>query len=208
MQASRDSGTEPIEILPLVIVTQAFPARPSSLPDIRDFVRRRLTETPLPVDDIRTLCDRVADVLLDAAGADGRIQVSLRIFPTYAEVDVIISRPGDGTDYAEGIGAGPPVDNGPQREERLSPVPAGPVPVDGAAGTPAAIGSPSARPAPLSFADWLAAALRREGMTMEAAARELRVSAKTVSRWVSGTTEPRLRDMSRIREIFGELPFP
>jgi transcriptional regulator with XRE-family HTH domain len=60
----------------------------------------------------------------------------------------------------------------------------------------------------VSFADWLADALRREGMTMEAAARQLKVSVKTVSRWVRGTTEPRLCDLSRIREIFGELPFP
>jgi hypothetical protein len=28
-----------------------------------------------------------------------------------------------------------------------------------------------------------------------------------VSRWVGGTTEPRLRDLRRIQEIFGELPF-
>jgi hypothetical protein len=192
MQASRDSGPEQIEILPLVIVSQAF-------------VRRRLTETPLSADDIRTLCDRVAEVLLDAAGASGSIQVSLRIFPTYAEVDVIF-QDGQETDRVEGIGAGPPADNGRRGEKP----PAGPPATNGTApaGTPTVVGSAGNRPVPVSFADWLAAALRREGMTMEAAARELRVSAKTVSRWVSGTTEPRLRDMSRIREIFGELPFP
>jgi transcriptional regulator with XRE-family HTH domain len=50
--------------------------------------------------------------------------------------------------------------------------------------------------------------LRREGLTMEAAARQLGVSVKTVSRWVGGTTEPRLRDLRRIRELFGEIPFP
>jgi Helix-turn-helix len=59
-----------------------------------------------------------------------------------------------------------------------------------------------------SFAAWLADALRREGMTMEAAARRLKVSVKTVSRWVRGTTEPRLCDLSRIRDVFGDLPFP
>ena len=42
---------------------------------------------------------------------------------------------------------------------------------------------------------------------MEAAARRLQVSAKTISRWVGGTTEPRLRDLYRIRELFGEPPF-
>ena len=54
----------------------------------------------------------------------------------------------------------------------------------------------------------MAAALRREGMTMEVAARQLGVSVKTVSRWVGGTTEPRLRDLRRIRELFGDFPLP
>jgi transcriptional regulator with XRE-family HTH domain len=58
-----------------------------------------------------------------------------------------------------------------------------------------------------SFADWMAGVLRREGLTMEAAARQLGVSVKTVSRWVGGATEPRLRDLRRIRELFGEIPF-
>ena len=58
-----------------------------------------------------------------------------------------------------------------------------------------------------SFADWMAGVLRREGLTMEAAARQLGVSVKTVSRWVGGATEPRLRDLRRIRELFGETPF-
>jgi len=59
-----------------------------------------------------------------------------------------------------------------------------------------------------TFADWMAGVLRREGMTMEAAARQLGVSVKTVSRWVGGTTEPRLRDLRRIRALFGDIPFP
>jgi hypothetical protein len=45
-------------------------------------------------------------------------------------------------------------------------------------------------------------------MTMEVAARQLRVSVKTVGRWVRGATEPRLCDLSRIREVFGDMPFP
>ena len=49
-------------------------------------------------------------------------------------------------------------------------------------------------------------ALRREGLTQEAAARLLGVSVKTVSRWVGGATEPRLRDLRRIQEVFGEIP--
>lgn len=63
----------------------------------------------------------------------------------------------------------------------------------------------NAAPAP-SFAAWLAGRLRAEGLTMEAAARRLDVSTKTISRWVAGTTEPRLRDLRRTREAFGE-PF-
>ncbi|MET8148575.1 hypothetical protein, partial [Actinoplanes sp. NPDC005259] len=80
-----------LEILPIVVVAQDFPARPSALPDVRDFVRRQLTTTSVADEDIRTLCERVADVLLDAAGVGGSIQVSLRIFPTAAEVDVLFN---------------------------------------------------------------------------------------------------------------------
>ena len=29
-----------IEVVPVVVVSQTFPARPSSIPEIRDFVRR------------------------------------------------------------------------------------------------------------------------------------------------------------------------
>ena len=60
----------------------------------------------------------------------------------------------------------------------------------------------------MAFAEWMAGALRREGMTMEVAARQLGVSVKTVSRWVGGSTEPRLRDLRRIRELFGDFPLP
>jgi transcriptional regulator with XRE-family HTH domain len=64
------------------------------------------------------------------------------------------------------------------------------------------------RPVDRPFADWLAQVLRREGLTQEAAARQLGVSVKTVSRWVGGETEPRLRDLRRIHEVFGEAPIP
>jgi DNA-binding XRE family transcriptional regulator len=56
------------------------------------------------------------------------------------------------------------------------------------------------------FAAWLTQALRREGLSQEAAARQLGVSVRTVSRWVRGQTEPRLRDMRRIQEVFGRTP--
>jgi hypothetical protein len=59
-----------------------------------------------------------------------------------------------------------------------------------------------------SFAEWMSSALRREGLTQEAAAQQLGVSVKTVSRWVGGATEPRMRDLRRIQELFGEVPIP
>jgi hypothetical protein len=200
MPASPDPGTEHIEIRPLVVVAQAFPARPAALPDIRDFVRRELT-TRLSDEDVRTLCERVADVLLDAAGVSGTIQVSLRIFTSSAEVDVLFAP--DRAEVADAadpppIVAAPSIDRGARIADHRSrpapepePKPLRPAPVDG---------SPS-------FAAWLSARLRAEGLTMEAAARRLDVSTKTISRWVSGTTEPRLRDLYRIRDVFGEPPF-
>ena len=62
------------------------------------------------------------------------------------------------------------------------------------------------RPEHRSFAEWLAGMLKREGLSQEAAARQLGVSVKTVSRWVGGETEPRLRELRRIHEVFGEAP--
>jgi transcriptional regulator with XRE-family HTH domain len=60
---------------------------------------------------------------------------------------------------------------------------------------------------PSSFAEWITEALRREGVTREAAARQLGVSVKTVSRWAGGETEPRLRELRRVQERFGDMPF-
>jgi transcriptional regulator with XRE-family HTH domain len=52
----------------------------------------------------------------------------------------------------------------------------------------------------------MADVMRRQGLSTEATARQLGVSVKTVGRWIGGTTEPRLRDLRRIRELFGETP--
>jgi DNA-binding XRE family transcriptional regulator len=68
--------------------------------------------------------------------------------------------------------------------------------------------SASGRNAPPTFADWMQDVLRTQGLTQEAAARQLGVSVKTVSRWVGGATEPRMRDLRRIQEVFGEVPLP
>jgi DNA-binding NarL/FixJ family response regulator len=163
-----------VEVVPLVVVSQVFPARPSSIPEIRDFVRRCLHDSPLSEVDSREVSERVSRALLDAAGPEGAIQVSFRIFPEHVEVDVLRSQP---------------VDEAPAR-----PAPAAPEP------------PPTAEEGPQSFADWMATVLRREGLTMEAAAQQLGVSVKTVSRWVGGATEPRLGALRKIREVFGDVP--
>jgi hypothetical protein len=195
----RNPAQDNIEVTPVVVLSQTFPARPSSIPEIREFVRRALAQSPLSEEDNRAVGATVSQALLDAAGPTGTIQVSFRIFPDHAEVDVLKSHPTLGTP------AGPESLSsflGPAVAGDGAAVPAGWPGTDGAAD-----GDPSTAPA-TTFADWMSGALRRQGLTMEAAARQLGVSVKTVSRWVGGTTEPRLRDLRRIQELFGELPFP
>ena len=176
-------GDGPIEVVPVVVLSQTFPARPSWIPEIRDFVRRCLGESPLTEEGNREVGETVFRALLDAAGPTGAIQVSFRIFPEHVEVDVLHSnqQPGEVTGQ--------------------QPVAAQPRPV-------AAASRPAVEGRPATFADWMSTALRREGLTQEAAARQLGVSVKTVGRWVGGETEPRLRDLRRIQELFGDLPFP
>jgi hypothetical protein len=193
MEKPVDLISDNIEVVPVVVLSQTFPARPSSIPDIRDFVRRCLAQSPLSEEDNRSVGDTVASALLEAAGPTGAINVSFRIFPDHVEVDVLRSGAQIGSPAgldaltsllkAEGQGTG---QQAPRRD------------------------APSAQNGTeeTAFADWMAASLRREGMTMEAAARQLGVSVKTVSRWVSATTEPRLRDLRRIRELFGDFPLP
>ena len=275
----------PIEVVPVVVLSQVFPARPSSIPDIRDFVRRCLAESPLTEDGTREVGETVFRALLDAAGPTGSIQVAFRIFPEHVEVDVLHSdtaipspvipgppvthqRSGPAGPAGQGAppGAGAPAGTGAAAQGPASwpvqgpahwPVPgpaqgpaqsappwrqsAGPAagalravrgPHPGeqgqpdagrgangrgqAAAEPAGSGQgggqappeqPPADPAG-TFAEWMSSALRREGLTQEAAARQLGVSVKTVSRWVGGATEPRMRDLRRIQEVFGEVPLP
>ena len=205
-------GEDPIQVTPVVVLVQVFPARPSSIPDIRDFVRRCLAESPLTEEGNREVGETVFRALLDAAGPTGSIQVAFRIFPEHVEVDVLHS-----DNQIQPLKAAPngsysgPVDH--TVTSTAVPVAAGGAmadtsvtsaasqapdqPAGAAAGTP---GHPD------TFADWMSTALRREGLTQEAAARMLGVSVKTVSRWVGGATEPRMRDLRRIQEVFGEVP--
>jgi hypothetical protein len=193
-------GPEPIEVLPVVVVSQTFPARPSSIPEIRNFVRRCLNDSPLSEEGTREVGDTVFRALLDAAGATGSIQVAFRIFPEHVEVDVLHSdtQPGAAGQAVPGPGT-----------EATAPGTAAAA-GDGTAPAAAAVRGPAPSGAPAehsrSFAEWMANALRREGLTQEQAARQLGVSVKTVSRWIGGETHPRMRDLRRIRDRFGEIP--
>ena len=234
-------GAVPIEVVPVVVLSQVFPARPSSIPDIRAFVRRCLAESPLTEEGTREVGETVFRALLDAAGPTGSINVAFRIFPEHVEVDVLHSDSQLASAGAAGpLGVitaagqpGPAGQAGSAGQAGLAgPVGGvGPFGAAGPAGQPAD-GSPSRAPAapdgqavgagispaspvmlgqpgqPATFAEWMQTALRREGLTQEAAARQLGVSVKTISRWVGGATEPRMRDLRRIQEVFGVLPLP
>jgi DNA-binding XRE family transcriptional regulator len=152
----------------------------------------------LTEEGIREVGETVFRALLDAAGPSGSIHVAFRIFPEHVEVDVLHSdsqlsqeRPAAGAGSGNrGPAAGGPAPSDP----RVAAVtPSGPVQL----GTPGG---------PATFAEWMSSALRSQNLTQEAAARQLGVSVKTISRWVGGTTEPRMRDLRRIQEVFGSLP--
>ncbi len=250
-----EPGADAIEVVPVVVLSQVFPARPSSIPDIRYFVRRCLAESPLTAEGNRQVGETVFRALLDAAGPTGSIQVAFRIFPEHVEVDVLhsdnqipVRQPvpqGNGerpvtptvrSGPASYLSAFHPTAGSPATTSSAARSTAGaaapaagltaPAASAGAASTtatgPAAgTGTPPAGPdgitpagpvmlgqpgQPATFAEWMSTALRREGLTQEAAARQLGVSVKTVSRWVGGATEPRMRDLRRIQEVFGQVP--
>ncbi len=253
--APERSWGDSIEVVPVVVLSQIFPARPSSIPDIRDFVRRCLAESPLTEEGTREVGETVFRALLDAAGPTGCIQVAFRIFPEHVEVDVLHSESPIAGPFpqapsgAAAPGAAPPGRSGVyptagagvgeagrvsrraggrptpdhQGRGRLTRAarPGGGLAAAGVPGSGAGqSGSAGTEPGPLesvplglpghpaTFAEWMSSALRREGLTQEAAARQLGVSVKTVSRWVGGATEPRMRDLRRIQEVFGEVPLP
>ena len=192
MDKPDDMISDNIEVVPVVVLSQTFPARPSSIPSIRDFVRHCLAQSPLSEDDNRAVGETVAQALLEAAGPAGAINVSFRIFPDHVEVDVLRS----------GAQVGTPA----SLDALTSLLKSDAMSVGSAAAGGGGGGQAVAEET--AFAEWMAGALRREGMTMEVAARQLGVSVKTVSRWVGGSTEPRLRDLRRIRELFGDFPLP
>ena len=248
MESAEKPISDNIEVVPVVVVSQTFPARPSSIPDIRDFVRGCLAQSPLSAEDTREVGETVSAALLEAAGPTGAISVSFRIFPDHVEVDVL--RSGSQGESTPGMDAltsllrapapGPPaVAAGAgaatataaaagaaaaevaaaeitgteitDAEVAGAGVAGGGVSGTGAGGTEAAgtdSGPEDADAVTRSFAEWMSGVLRREGMSVESAARQLGVSVKTVSRWVGGSTEPRLRDLRRIHDLFGEVPFP
>jgi DNA-binding XRE family transcriptional regulator len=212
----------PIEVVPVVVLSQVFTARPSSIPEIRDFVRRCLAESPLTEEGTREVGETVFRALLDAAGPDGSIQVAFRIFPEHVEVDVLHSdqviqspvMPSPPTSYVRSAAAEPGYPPQPGMPPAASPPPpvgrpeqlhSVPTAADRPSGPRSVI--PGGQGAP-TFAGWMQDVLRTQGLTQEAAARQLGVSVKTVSRWVGGATEPRMRDLRRIQEVFGEVPLP
>ena len=129
--------------------------------------------------------------------------MAFRIFPEHVEVDVLHSEPAGHRTAARRRPA-PPADR--TTTDAVAPA-SSPSPEQAALSAPgASFVRPGQDGQPGNFADWMSVALRREGLTQEAAARLLGVSVKTVSRWVGGATEPRLRDLRRIQEVFGEIP--
>ena len=202
MDRVNDQISDNIEVVPVVVVSQTFPARPSSIPDIRDFVRRCLAQSPLSEEDTREVGETVSQALLEAAGPTGAISVSFRIFPDHVEVDVL--RSGPQFPSAPGIDALTSLLRG---RESAGPAPAVAQLTATEPGAAAGLADSERTPS-ASFAEWMTGVLRREGLTIESAASQLGVSVKTVSRWVGGSTEPRLRDLRRIHELFGEVPFP
>ena len=117
------NGDGSIEVVPVVVLSQTFPARPSWIPEIRDFVRRCLAESPLTEEGNRGVSETVFRALLDAAGPTGAIQVSFRIFPEHVEVDVLHSNqpPAEVGRTAPAVAARPPVAAATARPSRERP---------------------------------------------------------------------------------------
>jgi hypothetical protein len=71
---------------------------------------------------------------------------------------------------------------------------------------PSSRGHEGSEPLAGSFAAWLIAHLKERNLSHEAAARLVGVSVKTVGRWARSETEPRMRDLRRLHDVFGDSP--
>ena len=121
-------GDGPIQVVPVVVLSQTFPARPSWIPEIRDFVRRCLAESPLTDEGNREVGETVFRALLDAAGPTGAIQVSFRIFPEHVEVDVLHSNQPPEELVSRNLAVAPraaAASTGPASAPATAPAPAG-----------------------------------------------------------------------------------
>jgi DNA-binding XRE family transcriptional regulator len=87
MQGPQDASR--VAIRPLAVVSRSFPARPSSIPEIRDFIQLSLADSPASSEERKEVQAAVADALLEAASPTGSIVVSFRIYPGQVEVDIL-----------------------------------------------------------------------------------------------------------------------
>jgi hypothetical protein len=212
MDDDPDFGGNSVEVFPLIVLSRIFPARPSSIPEIREFVRGALAESPMDAEDAREVDRAVSRALLDAAGPEGRIQVSFRVFPDHMEVDVLHSGQVAPEPTVAAIRSAMRANNRPLLPPRGDHESSDDDSADGggeSGGSGSGESNRTGEPVhSATFAEWMASLLDRQGLTREAAAAQLGVSVKTVGRWIGGETEPRLRDLRRIQAEFGELPFP
>lgn len=156
-----------VVVMPVVVDTKTFHARPSALPDAEEFVRQS-TGGQLEPADLRAVFAAIREAILAAASPEiGAFQITVRSFPDGVEVEVL----SDATAPSE--------------------------PMQTAV---------SASVTDYSFAAWLADMLAREGLSHQEAAHHLGVSVRTISRWIRGETEPRLRDLRRVEEVLGPGP--
>src|SRR3954464_12189272 len=83
------SREESISVLPMVVTTKVFRARPSSVPEVRDFLRRCLVDVALAEADSSTVTKTVVQALLEAAGTPGAVQICCRKSSSHIEIDMV-----------------------------------------------------------------------------------------------------------------------
>ncbi|MFI5586462.1 helix-turn-helix domain-containing protein [Amycolatopsis sp. NPDC051758] len=81
-----------IEVVPVEIDSKIFPARPSSVPEIQEFLRACLAGASLTEAEEREVSAAILRALLTAAGTAGTLEVSCRRYARHVEVDVLPSR--------------------------------------------------------------------------------------------------------------------